>query len=219
MGERSTSGRFTPDVTDEEILAAVRAHEPAATSEVAGEVDMTRQGADKRLRALRDEGRVNSKKIAASLVWFDADAESGRESAETPIDAQDDPTPRPDPTTQTTPGEAGEIDATDATAPDPIGDALGGWEPDTEADAKPARGQTRRAAEYLRDHAPDRFRRSELQDALGAGSSWAPRHWWERAVRPGLHHLAEHGIVEYRAGHHDYRWAGEESGDDPTEEF
>jgi len=68
--QRNTDGRFTPEHTDEEILAAVRAHEPAATSEVADEVDMTRQGADRRLRSLRDEGRVNGKKIAASRVWF-----------------------------------------------------------------------------------------------------------------------------------------------------
>lgn len=84
---RSDDGRFTPEHTDGEILAAVRTHEPAATSEVAGELDMTRQGADRRLRRLREAGRVNSKKIGASLVWFDADAgdaESGREPDVTP---------------------------------------------------------------------------------------------------------------------------------------
>ena len=71
MGEqRSEDGRFSPEHTDAEILAAVRAHEPAATSEVANEVGMTRQGVDRRLRRLRDDGRVNSKKIGASLVWF-----------------------------------------------------------------------------------------------------------------------------------------------------
>lgn len=70
MVERNSDGRFTPEHTDEDVLAAVRAHEPAATSEVADELGITRQGADRRLRKLRDEGRVNSKKIAASLVWF-----------------------------------------------------------------------------------------------------------------------------------------------------
>jgi DNA-binding Lrp family transcriptional regulator len=68
--DRGTDGRFTPEHTDEDVLAAVRAHEPAATSEVGDELGMTRQGADRRLRRLRDEGRVNSKKIGASLVWF-----------------------------------------------------------------------------------------------------------------------------------------------------
>lgn len=68
--QRNADGQFTPEHTDEEILAAVRAHEPAATSEVAGGVGTTRQGADRRLRRLRDEGRVNSNKIGASLVPF-----------------------------------------------------------------------------------------------------------------------------------------------------
>ncbi|MDS0477910.1 hypothetical protein [Natrinema sp. 1APR25-10V2] len=68
--DRTESGEYTKRVTDDEIVAAVRTHEPAATSEVGDEVGMTRQGADRRLRQLRDEGRVNSKKIAKSLVWF-----------------------------------------------------------------------------------------------------------------------------------------------------
>lgn len=71
MGDdRNHEGRFTPKHADEEVLGAVRAHEPAATSEVASELDVSRQGADYRLRQLRDAGRVNSKKIGASLVWF-----------------------------------------------------------------------------------------------------------------------------------------------------
>jgi hypothetical protein len=97
----------------------------------------------------------------------------------------------------------------EAPDPDPLGDALLGWAPDTEAEAKSARGQTRRAAEYLQDHAPERFKRGELQDALAGESSYGRRHWWERAVQPGLQHLAEQGVVEYRGGYHDYRWAGE----------
>ena len=74
MGEdRGENGQYAPEYTDAEILAGVRAHEPAATSEVAGEVGMTRQGADRRLRQLRAAGRVSSKKIGASLVWFAPD--------------------------------------------------------------------------------------------------------------------------------------------------
>lgn len=69
--DRADNGRFEATVTDEQLLTAVRTHEPAATSEVAEEVGVTRQGADRRLRVLRDEGRVNSKKIAKSLVWYD----------------------------------------------------------------------------------------------------------------------------------------------------
>jgi len=76
MGEdqqRDQNGQFTPGNTDNDVVAAVRAHEPAATSEVAQELGLTRQGADHRLRQLRDKGRIESKKIAASLVWYVAD--------------------------------------------------------------------------------------------------------------------------------------------------
>jgi len=73
---RDESGRFAQTVSDDVVLAAVRAHTPAATSEVADECGVTRQAVDYRLRELRDDGRVNSKKIGASLVWFPTD---GRE--------------------------------------------------------------------------------------------------------------------------------------------
>lgn len=57
--------------TEDEFLDAVRKHEPAGTREVADEVGVTRQGADYRLRKLRDEGKVQSKKVGRdSLVWM-----------------------------------------------------------------------------------------------------------------------------------------------------
>jgi len=96
MGDdRNGRGRFTAEYSDEEILGAVRAHEPAATSEVAGEIGISRQAADYRLRRLRDEGRVSNKKIGASLVWFAPNAESGRESDETRRERGDDHTDVP----------------------------------------------------------------------------------------------------------------------------
>lgn len=82
MGERNAQGEYTPDHSDAEVLAAVRTHEPAATSEVGDELGITRQGADRRLRRLRDEGRVKSKKIGASLVWFDATGGGQRDATE-----------------------------------------------------------------------------------------------------------------------------------------
>lgn len=62
--------------SDDEFLDAVRRHEPAGTREVADEVGVTRQGADCRLRKLRDEGRVRSKKVGRdSLVWMLGESE------------------------------------------------------------------------------------------------------------------------------------------------
>lgn len=71
MGSRhGDQGRFVADHSDEDVVAAVREHEPAATSEVAGELGIARQSADYRLRKLRETGEVASKKIGASLVWY-----------------------------------------------------------------------------------------------------------------------------------------------------
>lgn len=67
--ERNEGGRFEPEHTDEEVLDAVRKHEPAGTKEVADELGIARQSADYRLRRLLDEGRVSKKKVGNSLVW------------------------------------------------------------------------------------------------------------------------------------------------------
>lgn len=95
--KRDHEGRYTQKKTDSEVLAAVRAHNPAATSEVAEELDMTRQAADYRLRKLRDEGRVNSKKIAKSLVWFPA------EDTTDTVASDPQPTVEPEPREQPVP--------------------------------------------------------------------------------------------------------------------
>jgi hypothetical protein len=155
MGDdgRRSDGRFQARVTDDEILAAVRAHEPAATSEVAGEVDMTRQGADRRLRQLRDAGRVNSKKIGASLVWFSADDTGPRESAHAPRDDVD-VTPDPSPS-----DDAGSSEPTDA-------GGSGGVETAVAAVDTPGSGETRQTRqtalravyEYLRSEGTARKR-------------------------------------------------------------
>lgn len=67
--ERNKGGRFEPEHTDEEVLDAVRKHEPAGTKEVGDELGIARQSADYRLRRLLDEGRVSKKKVGNSLVW------------------------------------------------------------------------------------------------------------------------------------------------------
>lgn len=67
--DRDERGRFSPKHADTDVLAAVRNHNPAATSEVADDLGIARQSADYRLRKLADEGRVRQKKIGASAVW------------------------------------------------------------------------------------------------------------------------------------------------------
>ena len=67
---RNERGQFTPQYDDEEVLDAVRDHEPAGTSDVADALGCTTQNADYRLRKLRDAGRVEGKKVGQSLVWI-----------------------------------------------------------------------------------------------------------------------------------------------------
>lgn len=67
--ERDSHGRIKPQHSDDQVIAAVKEHSPAATSEVGDELDIARQSADYRLRKLADAGRVEKKKIGASLVW------------------------------------------------------------------------------------------------------------------------------------------------------
>lgn len=59
----------------DEYLEAVREHEPASTREVAESLGITRQGADYRLRQLKDKGLVESKQIGNSLAWSVVDDE------------------------------------------------------------------------------------------------------------------------------------------------
>ncbi|MCX2819971.1 ArsR family transcriptional regulator [Haladaptatus sp. F3-133] len=76
--ERDEQGRVEPRQSDKEVVDAVRKHEPAATKEVADELDMARQSADYRLRKLKEEKRVRSKMVGNSLVWMVRRSEASR---------------------------------------------------------------------------------------------------------------------------------------------
>jgi predicted ArsR family transcriptional regulator len=66
---RNDQGQFEQEHDDTVVIAAVRKHEPAGTSEVANELEVTRQSADYRLRKLHSDDRVQKKKIGNTLVW------------------------------------------------------------------------------------------------------------------------------------------------------
>jgi predicted transcriptional regulator len=68
--KRDTTGRYAAKYNEQDILTAVRANEPAGTTEVADEVGFARQNADYRLRQLEKEGKVRSKKVGPALVWM-----------------------------------------------------------------------------------------------------------------------------------------------------
>lgn len=202
MVDRDAGGRYTPDHTDEDVLNAVRAHEPAATSEVAGELGITRQGADRRLRKLRDEGRVNSKKIAASLVWFaPSDAEpamsSGADRGDSPsgsdLDGERDTPPR----------EASHAD---------LEDALTDVDFPTGQDRDDCVAAVYAARDYLRENGPASMRQIVVnvmpEHSLGydvpelePGDRYRGS-WWRKIVKPGLDALED---VEHRQNYGDYR--------------
>lgn len=73
--EKESAG-VTEHHDEEEYFRAIRAHSPASTSEIADAVGVTRQGADYRLRQLRDEGKVKTKMVGNSLVWMLEEAEN-----------------------------------------------------------------------------------------------------------------------------------------------
>ena len=85
---RSKNGQWQPTASEQEVITAIKKHSPAATSEIAEEIGMTRQGADARLRRLHEAGAVTKKKIGASLVWFidtDTSAQNERDSTDSDV--------------------------------------------------------------------------------------------------------------------------------------
>ena len=79
---------------------------------------------------------------------------------------------------------------------------LADWEPQTDANAERARAETQRVLDGLRETG-GRHSRREIVD--GVGPEEGDDYWWRAVVRPGLSELDDRGVVEYRAGHHDYK--------------
>lgn len=93
--DRNDDGRYSNSRTDEEVLDAVAGNAPAATTEVADSLGLTRQAADYRLRQLREDGRVESKQIGSALAWSlprdDSSRDPAREVNETPSPVSPEP--------------------------------------------------------------------------------------------------------------------------------
>lgn len=233
--DRNSQGRYADGIDPETVLDVFDAREDTARPLTAGDVvdalGIARRTAHNKLNRLVDREILDTRKVGArGRVWWtpdrgdpdefdaddlrgdatttladesdDPDTESGRETRETPSEDPDDQRPGRSTDARTSPEYAGE----ESDAPDPIGDALDGWNPDTQANARIARAQTRRVAEHLRSVGEYR-RKSELVDALAGESTLGDRTWWERAVRPGLGRLADRDLVEYTRNR-GWRWTG-----------
>lgn len=71
--KRIETGEFAPEVGDEEILSVLtEANAPIVTAtEIADEIDMTRQAITRRLKRMREEGLVERKEVGArAVVWW-----------------------------------------------------------------------------------------------------------------------------------------------------
>jgi len=68
--DRDGDGKIARQHSDDEIVEAVREHEPATTGEVGETVGMSRQGAGYRLEQLEDDGRITSKSVGPNRVWL-----------------------------------------------------------------------------------------------------------------------------------------------------
>lgn len=99
--DRNEDGRISKTRTDREVLDAVEEHQPAGTADVAEALGVTRQAADYRLRRLREDGRVDGKKVGGSLIWTVEQRPGPQRPADTPeptTEPNDRHTPPPEPT-------------------------------------------------------------------------------------------------------------------------
>lgn len=75
--ERDDAGRIKETYPLEDVHATLEAIGPAGTQEVADELGSAYATAYEKLRALEDEGRVTSRKVANARLWS-TDQEASR---------------------------------------------------------------------------------------------------------------------------------------------
>lgn len=71
------TGRFERKYTDEEFLNAMDALGEATTREAAEYVGADHDTARRRLNTLADEGQVDRRKVAATILWNVVDEDNG----------------------------------------------------------------------------------------------------------------------------------------------
>jgi predicted ArsR family transcriptional regulator len=64
------TGQITQEYPESAFIEAVTEHTPASTSEVGEAVGCSSDNAYRRLKALEEDGKVESKMAGNSLIWF-----------------------------------------------------------------------------------------------------------------------------------------------------
>ena len=67
--ERPYQAENATQFDDDDFLAAVDAHEPASTKDVAQAVGCSQQTAMRRLKQLEERGAVSSKRAGPAYIW------------------------------------------------------------------------------------------------------------------------------------------------------
>jgi predicted transcriptional regulator len=68
--QEQDTGQIKQQYSDQDFVDAVGDHDPASTTEVAESVGCTQRNALERLRKLEDAGRIQSKDVGRSFIWF-----------------------------------------------------------------------------------------------------------------------------------------------------
>lgn len=208
--ERGSDGQYRTTVSREDVLGvfdAVRG--PVVTSaDVADALDVTRETARRKLNALVDDDTLAKRKTAGRVVyWRTADAESGRERAETTsAGAGDDTSPADVPGRERaqTPTDDAARDESDA-----VDGVLEGWRPGRSPGEKREQRQAagRAALDYLRAQGvatAAEFRQDIEPEHPVNGQS--PETWWRKTALPVLKRAQDAGVVTFTEGSKEWRW-------------
>ena len=68
--DRTDEGRFTEEVSPDDVLARFPDHEPRTASEVADDLGIVRRTAYNKLQALVERGDLNRKKVGSRAVVY-----------------------------------------------------------------------------------------------------------------------------------------------------
>jgi predicted transcriptional regulator len=153
------------------------------------------------------EGDVDDSTGKGLAAHVSTSPDSARERRETESDTETEST-----------GDRQNATATDSRPQSPSGDLDGGEDPiegfiqsfypNWNENVERRRDAVEAALKFIRDRGRPAGRSDFETELLPEHSipTQSTDTWWKRTVRPGLNEAREAGLLEYREGHHDYRF-------------